>query len=268
MHDFAKVVAAETFKLRRQRSTLIVLILVAVLALVMFVALEFAARRDWIGVPSGHFVAASVIGWMAIIMIILAVVVTSFLVSQEFALGTIKSTWVRPVTRGQWFSAKIYTAGVVMSELFVLAVVVTVALAATRLGFADLTEKGYTIHTSGEMTRRLIQTIALTLWALWAVTAFVAMLSAMFRHPGGAIAAGLGAGVAMIVLSAFPPIRPLLLSAYLSLPMEQMIAMSKGLPLPLEWGQLIWRTVAGAGVWMIVAFFIGQRIISKKEITA
>ncbi len=93
MRDFGKVVAAELFKLRRQKSTLVVLILVALLALFMFVALEFAARRDWIGVPSGHFVAASVLGWMANIMIILAVIVTSCLVSQEFALGTIKSTF-------------------------------------------------------------------------------------------------------------------------------------------------------------------------------
>ena len=62
MRDFGKVISAESFKLRRQKSTLVVLILVALLALIMFGALEFAARRDWIGVPSGHFVAASVIG--------------------------------------------------------------------------------------------------------------------------------------------------------------------------------------------------------------
>ena len=265
--DFNKVIAAESFKLRRQKPTFVVLALVVVLVLVMFVVLEFAARRNWMGVPSGYFVAASVISWMVNVTIILAVIITSFLISQEFALGTVKSTWVRPVTRGNWFAAKVATATISVTELFVMAAVIVITLAALRLGFTDLMEKGYTIHTSGSLTGRLLLTTGLTLCAMWAVTFFVAMIAVAFRHPGGAIAAGLGVGVAMMVLSAIPQIRPMLLITYTTLPMEQMVAMSKGLPLPLEWGQLVWRTLLCSGLWMVLAFAAGQRIIRRKEIS-
>jgi hypothetical protein len=104
-------------------------------------------------------------------------------------------------------------------------------------------------------------------WTLCAVTVFAAALAGMFKHAGGAIAAGLGAGIAMTVLGTFPPLRPLLLTTHVSLPWEQMIAMSKGLPLPAEWGQLVWQTLVGSGVWMVATFLIGQRVISKKQIT-
>lgn len=266
-NDIGKVIAAEWFKLRRQRSTFVVLALTVVLSIAMFLALEYAARRDWIGVPSGHFVAASVAGWLTNIMMIVVVVVTSFLISQEFALGTIKSVWVRPVTRGRWYTAKVLVAAGVVSKLLLIAIIVTVALAVIRLGFTDLMEKNYTVHTAGSLTGRFILTVGLTVWTMWAATAFAAMLAAMFKHAGGAIAAGLAAGVAMMVLGTVPPLRPLLLTTHISLPWEQMIAMSKGLPLPAEWGQLVWQTLVGAGAWMVVAFFIGQRVIRAKQIT-
>lgn len=266
-NDIGKVIAAEWFKLKRQRSTVVFLVLTALLSIAMFLALEYAARRDWIGVPSGHFVAASVTGWLTSIMMLVVVVVASFLISQEFALGTIKSTWVRPVTRGRWYTAKVLVAAGVVTELFLVAVIITVTLAGMRLGFTDLMENNYTVHTAVSLTGRFVLTVGLTVWTMWAATAFVAMLAAMFKHAGGAIAAGLGVGIGMMVLGTIPPLRPLLLTTHISMPWEQMIAMSKGLPLPEEWGQLVWQTLVGAGAWMVVAFLIGQRVIRAKQIT-
>ncbi|UCH85384.1 MAG: ABC transporter permease [Candidatus Latescibacterota bacterium] len=266
--DFNKIIRAESFKLRKQKTSYIVPVAVMLLGILLFVVLEFTTRRNWIGVPSGHFVAASVISWIGNVMMLLVVLMTSFIVSQEFALGTIKSTLVRPVTRGQWYTAKVFTAAVSLSVLFLCVVVVVVALAAVRLGLTDLTEKNYVVHTARSLTFRLVLSVGLTVFALWAVTVFVALVAGVFNHPGGAIAAALGAGVLMVVLGAFPAARPFLLTTYMSAPWEQMVAMSKGLPLPYEWGQLVWRTLAGAGAWMVLGFVVGQHLIRKKEITS
>jgi ABC-type transport system involved in multi-copper enzyme maturation permease subunit len=266
-NDVGKVVGAEWFKLKRRRWTYVLLALAGVLSIAMFLALEYAARRDWIGIPSGHFVTASVAGWLTTVMMIVAVIIPAFLISQEFALGTVKSTWVRPVTRGRWFTAKVVVAASAVGALFVVAFAITALLALTRLGFSDLVEKNYTIHTAPSLNGRLLMTVGLTVWTLCAATVFAAALAVMFKHAGGAIAAGLGAGVAMMVLGVVPPLRPLLLTTHVSMPWEQMIAMSKGLPLPVEWGRLLWQTLAGAGVWMAVAFVIGQRVVHTKQIT-
>jgi ABC-2 type transport system permease protein len=265
--DFKKIVGAESFKLRRQKTSYIVPAAVMLLGILLFVILEFTTRRNWIGVPSGHYVAASVISWMGNVMMLLVVLMTSFMISQEFALGTIKSTLVRPVTRGQWYAAKVCTAAVALSGLFLLVVGVVVGLAVFRLGLTDLTEKDYVVHTAQSLTLRLMLCVGLTVIALWAATIFVAMVAGLFNHPGGTIAMALGAGVLMMVVGAFPALRPFLLTTYVSSPWEQMVAMSKGLPLPFEWGQLVWRTLAGTGGWIILTFVLGQRIVRKKEIT-
>ena len=266
-NDFVKTVDAEVFKLRHQRSTYTMLILAVVVAVIMFAVLEFAARRDWIGVPSGHFIAASVIGWMSSITTLLVVIITSFLISREFALGTIKSTWVRPVSRGGWFAGKLVTAASATTVLYVAAFVVVVGLAVGRLGFTDLMEKDFLVHSAASLTGRLLLTAALTVWSLWAAAALVGALASAINHPGGAIATALGIGIAMTILAAFEPVRPFLLSTYLSLPSEQMVAMSQGVPLPLAWNDLVWRSLAGATAWMVVAFLVGYGIIRKKEIT-
>jgi hypothetical protein len=265
--DITRVVSAEVLKCRRRRSTVVLPVIVAALAVLVYFGLEIGARNNWFGVPSGFFVASSSIGWITNAVVLLLVVVTSFVVSQEFALGTVKSAWVRPVNRGGWYAAKCVTAAGMVTALFVLAVVVVVALAAARSGFTDLMEKDYLVHSARSMGARMALTTGLTLFVLWSATAVTAALAARVNHAGGAIAVALGLGIAMAALSVFPPVRPYLLTTYLGLPSEQMVAMSKGLPLPLEWGDLIGRTLAAGGAWALAAYAIGLWIVQRKEIT-
>ena len=266
--DVIKVISGEVFKISRQRMTVVLPVLVACFAAAVYFGLELATRRDWIGVPGGYYLAASTMGWISNVTVLLSVVLTAFFVSREFALGTVKSAWTRPINRQAWFNGKILTACSAVSVLFLFAAAVTVALVFWRLGFADLTEKNYVVHTSRNLAIHLALTVGLSLWSIWAVTVVMASLSAVFSYPGGAIACSFWLGLAMVILTMYPPVRPFLLITYFGLPSDQMIAMSKGLPLPMEWNDVVWRTLAGGGAWMLVAYFFGCRVIKKKEVTS
>ena len=266
--DIARVLSAEVLKMRRRRSTFVLPSIVVALAVLIYFGLDVGARNHWFGVPSGFFVASSAIGWINSSLVLVSVLVTAFVVSQEYALGTVKSAWVRPVRRSGWFDAKLITAAGIVTALFVAAVAVVVVLAAVKLGYGDLMEKDYLVHPAGSLGARMALTTGLTLFGLWSATAVTAALAARLNHPGGTIAAALGLGIAMTALSMFPPLRPVLLTTYLGLPSEQMVAMSKGLPLPLEWGDLVWRTLAAAGAWGVAAYAIGRWSVQKKEITS
>jgi len=159
-------------------------------------------------------------------------------------------------------------AGGVVATLLVVTVVLTVALSLSRLGFADLYENQYLVHTSGALALRLAITVALTVWSLFAAVSLVAAISTLVASSGQAIAAGAGAALALIALGAIPALRPFLLSTYITLPADQMVAMAKGLPLPYEWGTLVWHTLAGGAGWMLLSLFVGTRIIRRKEIHA
>ena len=266
--EIFRIVSGELVSQRRRRSTFVLPAVLLLLAAFVYFGLETGARNNWFGLPSGFFVAASSIGWLANVVVLIVVVLTSFLISQEYALGTVKSAWVRPLSRQGWFTGKLLYACGVVTLLFLTAVVVVVVLAVLRLGFVDLMEKDYLIHTAGSMELCLALTSALVLYTIWSTVIVTAALSSRINHPGGAIAVVTGIGVALMALSVFPPIRPFLLTTYIGLPSEQMVAMSKGLPLPFEWGTLVWRTLVTGAIWAFVAYLAGLRIVKSRQITS
>ena len=267
-HDLARVISAEWFKLKRRRSTYVVPLLVVGLSVLLFLGLGMAARREWMGVPSGFYMTSATIAWLVDVLALLTVVVTCFHISGEFSLGTVKAAWTKPVTRQNWYLGKLIFGCASVSALFVAVIAVVVVLAAVRFGFTDLMEKDYLIHTRSGLGLALVLVLALTFWALCAVTVVSALLAGLFNHAGASIAAGLGLGLLMTVLGIFPSVRPYLLSTHINMPLEQMTAMSKGLPLPFDWGELAWKTLIGAGAWMVLGLAAGDRIIRKKEITS
>ena len=265
--EISRIISAELVSLRRRRSTFVLPAVLLALATIVYFGLETGARNNWFGLPSGFFVAASAIGWLANVVVLVVVVLTSFLISQEYALGTVKSAWVRPLSRQGWFTGKVLYACGVVTVLYILAIVLVVILAALRSGFVDLMEKDYLVHTAGSMGLRLALTSALVLFTIWSTVIVTAAFASRINHPGGAIAVVTGIGVALMALSVFPPVRPFLLTTYIGLPSEQMVAMSKGLPLPFEWGDLVWRTLAAGALWACVAYFAGRKIVKAREIT-
>ena len=263
-----RIISAELLKLAHRRSTWIVPLLLVALVILSVLGLEFAARRHWVGLPSGYFVASSAIGWLVNVLVLVVVIAGAFAISGEFALGTIRSSWVRPISRRAWYLGKVITTCSIVGSLFLLAALTAIVAALIRLGFTDLMENAYLVHSSASLAGRLALTLALTLWGLWAATVFMTMVASMFSHPGGAIAVGLGVGVVFMALSIFPPVRPLLLTTIVTAPIEQMAAMAKGIPLPHEWGTLVNQTLWGAGLWLAGAAVIGDRIINRKQITS
>lgn len=265
--EIRKVLQAEKVKLRRKKTTWFVPSAVAVMTLLVFMAITYAAARDWAGVPSGFYVASSASGWMINVTGLLAMMITCFQISGEFAQGTVKPAWVRGLSRHGWLSGKIVSAAMAVTVLFLIIVAVSLISAGAKYGFTDLKEKDFIIHTSAVLWKGYLISSALTLFSLWAVVTVTSMLAAHFNRPGSAIAVAVLLAVALTVVAVFRPVRPFLLTSAISLPFEQMTAMSKGLPLPLEWGELIWKTLACAGSWLAVSCAAGHAIIARKEIT-
>ncbi len=265
--EIRKVLLAENVKLRRKRTTWFVPAAVAAMTLLVFLAIAYAAARDWAGVPSGFYLASSTAGWMINVTGLLAMIITCFQISGEFALGTVKPAWVKGLSRHGWLSGKVVSAAAVVAVLFLIVVAVSLVSAGARYGFTDLKEKDFVVHTSAALWKGYILCAALTLFSLWAVVTVTSMLAAYFNRPGSAMAVAMLLAVAMTVVAVFKPARPFLLTSAISLPFEQMTAMSKGLPLPLEWGELAWKTLACAGSWLAASCAVGHAIIARKEIT-
>ncbi len=265
--EVLKILLAEKVKIRRKRTTWFVPAAVAAMTLLVFLAIAYAAANDWAGVPSGFYVASSTSGWMINVTGLLAMIITCFQISGEFALGTVKPAWVKGLSRHGWLSGKVISAAAAVTVLFLIVVAVSLISAGARYGFTDLKEKDFVIHTSSALWKGYILCAALTLFSIWAVVTVTSMLAVCFNRPGSAMAVAVLLAVALTVVAVFKPARSFLLTSAISLPFEQMTAMSKGLPLPLEWGELVWKTLACAGSWLAASCAVGHAIIARKEIT-
>jgi len=263
-----RTISAELFKMRRQRVSWILPLALGAVAVLLYLLAEMGARRDWIGVPSGYFVASSVIQWMINVMILVTVVVTSTSIASEFSAGTVRSAWVRPLSRRRWFMGKVAVGAAVVIALFTLVAGLAAFLGLVRLGLEDLRENQYVLHTSGALGGRLLLSLVLSGWALCACVALAALFASFASGGAQAIALGIGAGIALTMLGVIPAVRPFLLSTYIQLPADQMVAMSKGLPLTIDWATLSWRTLGCGAGWMIAALGTGAAIIGRREIHA
>ncbi len=267
INDLKKVLSAELFKARGRKSTYIVPAITVAGSIIIFFAVSYAVRRDWIGLASGFYISSVSMGWIVNIMAFLAVITTCFEISGEFAMGTVKPAWTRPVSRRSWYFGKLLACSAAITVLFLLSFIAVAALAGMKFGFNDLMEKEYLVHSSAGMWGRLLAVALLTIWSLWATVAATSVFAVFFNRPGSAMATVMAVSFALTLLAMFPVARPVLLTTCLTQPFEQMTSMSKGLPLPLEWGTLIWRTAACAGVWIVVTLFAGSTALVKKEIT-
>ena len=268
IEEVRRVLRAEWLKMWHKRTTWLVPLVLVAFVILTVIGLDFATRRNWVGLPNGYFVASAALSWLINVIMLAVVISASFTILQEFALGTIRSSWIRPLSRRAWYTGKVLATCSAVGTLFLVAAGVTILVSLFKLGFTDLHENEYLLHSSSSLAGRLLMCVMLTLWALWAATITMTAVASLFTHPGGAIAAGLAVGVLFMALAIFPPVRPFLLSTLTTAPMDQMAAMSKGLPLPYAWGSLVSHTLIGSALWMIAALVIGDRIIARKQITS
>lgn len=265
--DIRRIISAELYKAARRRTSFVLPAIMVLLSGLLFVTVTLATQRDWVGVASGFYLVSATMKWMVNVVALVAVVMGCFQISGEFALGTIKPSWVRPVSRNGWFAGKFISAGLGVTGLFILVTIVVVALSWIKFGFTDVIEKDYVFHTARSMAGSLVVVSLLTAWSLWAAVSVISMISTLFVRPGSAISVVVFLFFLMVVLSMFPQVKQFLLTNCLSEPFEHLLLMSKGIAPPVKWSTLIWKTTTIAGVWMVVSLAASLVSINKKEIT-
>lgn len=265
--DILGVLNADFYKLSRSRTKFVVPAGFILIIVFLFIGLSTAAQRNFFGIPSGFYISSACLGWMVNIIVLCLVVITSFEISNEFAMGTVKSVLVRPLTRHAWLTAKTIYVCLIAAVLLASASIVVICLAWFKFGLTGLTENNYVIHSARSLEWKLFIVLILTLWNLCAVVNLSVAISTIFYRPGSSISTLLALSLLMVVLGIFPVLKGFLLTTFVSLPFEQMTAMTKGLPLPLSWSNLIWRTLVVSGAYMIISIAAGQLIIARKEIT-
>ncbi len=264
--DACRVMSTEWLKLRRSRATATGLVVYVAVLGVLYAVYAIASLRSFAGIRSGFYVAGAVLSTATTPLAFVAAMLVTFSIGREFSQGTIHNVWARPLTRQGWLLGKTISAASHLAVFGLLTLVLVIVAAGIQLGFSDLMEKDFLIHTGAALWGHLALTVCLTWLALSAVVVFAAVPALSIGSPGGAFAVSLIAGFICQLLDGWDPIKPFLISTYLSLPLDQFVAMSKGLPLPQAWGTLLTTCLFGLAAWIAVGWLWAWVLVRRKEV--
>jgi len=265
-HDARRTIAGEWLKLRKSRTTPVGLLVYLAIFAVLYITYVVAARESFMGIQSGFYIAGAAVSAATTPLAFVALLLVSFSLGREFSQGTVQMVWSKPITRGGWLLGKIGTSAFHVSVFVVLTFVIAVVAAGLQFGFADLMEKDYLIHAQSALWWRFALLAALTWLAVIAVVVATAIPALYLGSPGGAVTVSIVIGFALQMAGGWDNISPFLLSTYLMEPLQQFVAMSKGLPLPLTWGELVRTCLIGSVVWIGLCWVWAWQIVRRKEV--
>ena len=264
--EACRVMSAEWLKLRKSRATLTGLVIYLVVILVLYLTYYVAVRRSFMGIPSGFYLSGATLSAAVTPLAFVGVLLVALSLGREFSSGTIHLVWTRPISRLGWLGGKVLSNVIHLKSFLVLTLVIVIAAAGTQFGFSSLMEKDYLIHSAGSLWWSLLFVIVLTWIALIATVSFVCVPALYIASPGVTIAVCVAGGFVLQMAAGWDELRPFLLPTYLSSPLAQFVAMSKGLPLPEEWGVLTRTCLLGSAAWMLAGWLWAAWIVKRKEV--
>jgi ABC-type transport system involved in multi-copper enzyme maturation permease subunit len=264
--DVKIVIASEFYKLGRTRSVKIIPVLLVIVTVTIFLAVGAASENLSFGIESAFYIFASSIGWIVKALAFSAIIISSFQISNEFSMGTVRAAWSHPVSRRSWYLGKLIHIFAVTAALLILSAALLLILTAFKYDFNPLIENEYMIHSEAGLWGRLLLSLLLTLWVTAVLVSAASAVALFFNSAGSSMAAVVAAGLLMVLLEIFSGARPFLLTTYISTPADQFTVMTKGLPLQMSWKDIIYHTVGFTSIYLAAALAAGIAAAGKREI--
>jgi ABC-type transport system involved in multi-copper enzyme maturation permease subunit len=264
--EVCRVTGAEWLRARRSRATLTGLVVYVLVVGILYFTYYLAVRRSFVGIPTGFYLCGAVLSAAVTPLAFIGVLLIAFSLGREFSSGTIHLVWTRPISRLGWLGGKVLSSVIHLKSFLVLTLVIVITVAGAQFGFSSLMEKDYLIHSAGSLWWNLLLVIVLTWIALIATVSIVCVPALYIASPGVTITVCVAGGFVLQLAAGWEVLRPFLLPTYLSSPLAQFVAMSKGLPLPEEWSTLTRTCLLGSLGWMLAGWLWAAWIVKRKEV--
>ncbi|MBD3178875.1 MAG: hypothetical protein GF417_04330 [Candidatus Latescibacteria bacterium] len=266
MGDINTIISAEIYKQSRTRSLKILPGLLILATVIIFLGVSAATESLSFGIASGFYITAASLGWIIKAVTFAAVIITSFQISNEFGMGTVKAAWAQPLSRSSWYTGKLIYTCLLTWIILIVSALFLVLITSFKYDFSPLIENDYLMHSEVDLWIKLGLTLLLSVWVTGVIITSTAVISLLFNGAGSSISLVIAVALLMFMLEVFSVAKPFLLSSYITLPVDQFTLMAKGLPLQMSWKDLIYNTVGFPAGYLILSLIAGFYLIKIKEI--
>jgi len=257
------LVQNEIYKMIHQKFIYLSIIFLIFVVVISGIGIEYLLPESS-NVSSGYlFVLISSRTAISMIGIILILIFSSMLISYETSSGTLQMMLINPVSRLEFFLAKLITA-MIFSILLLITIILTAFLVGKiTLGYGDYTERGIVLFTQWQIVSNLLYCYLILLFPIFCLCSYGILISILISDVGFSIGLSVGSIIFLDIVKERLNLTPFLFQSYIETPFELAQDIVEGFG--IDWTPKIFYCLGISGAWSVVFLFIAYLIFSKKD---
>lgn len=253
----------EIYKMLHQKFIYLSIICLVVIVILSGIGINYLLPENS-NAGSGYlFVLISSRTAISTIGTILILIFSSMLISNETSFGTIQMMLINPISRLEFFLAKLITA-MIFSILLLITITLTAFLVGKIIfGYGDYIERGITLFTQWQILGNLLYCYLILLFPLFSLCCYGLLISILINNVGFSIGMSVGSIIFLDIVKERLNLSPFLFQSYIETPFELAQDIIEGFE--INWSPKIFYCIGVSGAWIVVFLCIGYLIFSKKD---
>jgi len=258
-----KLVQNEIYKLIMQKFTYLSITCVIGIVMLWGIGLDYLFSENTYFTSGYLFLLISTRTTISLMGVILILIFSSLLVSTEVSSGTLQMMLINPISRLEFFSAKVITGMMFSLILLISTIIPALIIGSIHFGYGDYIEGGIILFTKGEIFLNIFFCFSLLLIPLLAFCCYGLLFSVITNNVGFSIGFSVGSVIFLDVIKERLDISPFLFQSYIETPFEIVMNIVEGFK--VNWKSEILSCIGVPTIWIIGCFSIGLFIFQRKD---
>lgn len=195
--------------------------------------------------------------------VMVLLIFSSTIICSEVEKKTIRNILTRPVSRMNFFLAKLL-ATLIFQQILILAAATTgIIVGMASFGFADLVENGALIYTKEQIGLNFLLGCLVISFPLFAVTCYGLLISSLVDSIVAAVSVSIASFIVLDIAKVRFGFAPYIFSSYIATPFTVVADMIEGFH--FSWTPKVYYCIGISMVWIVSAIFVGTQRIRNRD---
>jgi ABC-2 type transport system permease protein len=195
--------------------------------------------------------------------LIFIAIFAAMLIAEETGFGTVRMVLSAPVSRWEFYMAKVLTGLLYAAVMSIIALAVSLCIGLPYYKFGDVTDSMGLIYGQKETLENFLLAFFLSWIPLAAVVAYGLFISTVVKKSGQAVAVTIGTIYLIDFTKHIIGIDPYIFTRYIGYSWRTFNQVAQGVA--FQWAPEVWRMIALSLIYFFLTFIAGLLIFAKRD---
>ena len=195
--------------------------------------------------------------------VMVLLIFSSTIICSEVERKTIRNILTRPVSRMDFFLAKLLSALIFQQILILVAVTTGITVGIASFGFTDLVEHGTLIYTKQQIGLNFLLSCLVISFPLFAVTCYGLLISSLVDSVVAAVSVSIASFIVLDIAKVRFGFAPYIFSSYIGTPFTVVADMIEGFH--FTWTPKVYYCIGISVIWIVGAILVGTMRIRHRD---